>query len=170
MGTSPNYGSVINATAETGLTALMQMGRAACPFPLTFSVFIGSDAAMTTNCRLDAQYDLGCDFHDYHPQKDLTSNNYARLSDVAALKARPKYIGQHLIGECGTGCSSTVDNTARPAGWQAFWTARMGACAADAHSFGAVWFMAVPYDNGGPVGQTPSDYNVFDATYSNPES
>ena len=167
-GTSPTYGTAINAAAKAGLASLVQMGRAACPFPLTFSVFIGSDGAMASNDWFDAQYDLGCDFHDYHPYKDFSSNNYPKLSDVASLKGRTKYLGRHMIGECGTGHAGGTDGVTRPAGWQTFWAGQMSACAADKDSFGAVWFMAVPYDNGGSAGLTPSDYNAFDAAYASP--
>ena len=135
--------------------------------PLTASVYLSDKNSFTVNGWFDLQYSLGLDFHDYHPYYSFNGTLPA-ASDGAAIEARPKFIGRHLIGECGYGLDAT---TGKAAGTQTAFVAGMGATAQRGASLGSNYFSQSSYYAGSstqasstirkPTDADPYGYGLF---------
>jgi hypothetical protein len=167
-----NYGTVATAAAIADMSLLNTMIRSTVPWPVTFSVYIKSRTTYGGGHQwLDLQYNLGCDFHDYHPYYDFPDPSTGLVplsSDLVPLENRGKFIGRHLMGECGTGRDGVSEGSGAPfpTGWRVKFCNGLGDQAARQASFGANYFMSRPYNNG----KNPSAFGIFDATLSNPDS
>lgn len=160
-----------NSQAYTDLGALMAMGRETVKCPITLSVFMQSADHYVNNGWFDLQYDLGCDYHDYHPYHDFYTNVLPSIANVQALRSRAKYIGKHMIGECGCAEDGTPNQAGAVGGgypgYQEAFARGMGGCAQTSDSYGANWWMARPYYDGssntytGSTGMTGPGISVF---------
>ncbi|MHB8283761.1 MAG: hypothetical protein ACYDD1_03710 [Caulobacteraceae bacterium] len=174
---SPHFGTATPTAAMVDMTSLTRAARATVPdIPLTASVYIGSakgvKASYVENEWLDLQYTLGLDFHDYHPYYDFDDDGLKPTADdVVKLESRAKFIGRHMIGECGC-ARDTVDRL--PTVSELAWLKGMGDHCASRNSFGANYFSISGYYEGTVQARSvygPPDgygFGLLDANLENP--